>query len=95
MIHDTVEENGLTRKQNNLNKIHNIPLGSLVQVEFEKHGSAGVSVLISGRMRVIAHARDCDGTPLYTLGYWWPTFSESPLEGGFLEDSLTVIDGTG
>lgn len=50
---------------------HNIPLGSLVEVDIEvvQHGSDGVEVNLKGRCKlfVVRHHRDCDGTPLYVL----------------------------
>jgi hypothetical protein len=59
-IHDLIEENGKTIKENNLELKHNIPVGTLVEViNIEKY--KGV------RLYVVFHARDCDGTPLYCL----------------------------
>ena len=56
IFHDLVEANGKTIRQNNLEKKHNIPIGSLVEDK-----KTGV------RLFVVYHARDCDGTPLYCL----------------------------
>lgn len=57
---DIVESNGKTLKENNLAIPHNIPLESLVEVK-DENGEPGV------RLYVVAHLRDCDGTPLYGL----------------------------
>lgn len=67
MVADIVEENGKTIRQNNLEKTHSIPLGSLVEVIYEssdeEDNMAGV------RMFVVKHSRDCDGTPLYDISF--------------------------
>jgi len=57
---DVVENNGKTLKENNLTISHNIPLESLVEVT-DENGEPGL------RLYVVAHLRDCDGTPLYGL----------------------------
>lgn len=52
---DIVEENGKTIRENNLEREHEIAIGTLIE-------------LPSGeRLFVCQHARDCDGTPLYGL----------------------------
>ena len=56
MIHNLVQENGKTIKENNLEKMHKIPIGSLVEIEGSKE-----------RLYVCQQIRDCDGTPLYAL----------------------------
>jgi hypothetical protein len=91
MIHDLVEANGKTIKENNLAKVHQIPNGSLVELD------TGARVFVCG------HARDCDGTPLYLLSplkdsiredpYSWPTqheFYMGKYMGGYSERSLKV-----
>jgi len=55
IAHNLVEANGKTRKENNLEIEHKIPVGSLVELE------NGV------RLFVAKQSRDCDGTPLYIL----------------------------
>lgn len=56
LVHDIVEANGKTIRENNLEKIHNIPIGALVECT-----TTGI------RAFVAQHMRDCDGTPLYSL----------------------------
>jgi len=56
---DIVEENGKTIKENNLAREHKYPIGSLVELE---NGE---------RLFVMAYTRDCDGNPLYNLGFRW------------------------
>jgi hypothetical protein len=64
-IANIIEANGKTVRQNNLEKKHNIPLGSIVEITYndsdEEQNTFGL------RLFVVDHARDCDGTPLYTL----------------------------
>ena len=69
-ISETVEQNGKTIKQNNLEKKkHNIELGTLVEItsddtlhdEEDQHNGL--------RLFVVQHTRDCDGTPLYSLSF--------------------------
>lgn len=61
-----VEENGKTIRQNNLELKHNIPINSIVEVEY---GEERDETFIHGTARfyVVGHNRDCDGTPLYSL----------------------------
>jgi hypothetical protein len=58
-----IEANGKTIRQNNMEKQHAIPLGSLVEINLDYHDNHGM------RMRVVGHDRDCDGTPLYSLSF--------------------------
>lgn len=55
-------ETGKTFREENMEKTHNIPLGSLVEVilDGERNGL---------RLFVVQHGRDCDGTPLYGLSF--------------------------
>ena len=70
IVYNEVEANGKTRRENNLETQHKIPLLSLVEVlgensptDYKSNHHAGL------RLWVVAHARDCDGTPLYTLSF--------------------------
>ena len=62
-VGDIVEANGKTWKENNLEIKHNIPLGKLVEINWENGEYNGV------RLFVVSHGRDCDGTPLYGLSF--------------------------
>jgi hypothetical protein len=65
IVSDIVEDNGKTIKQNNLTIVHEIPIGSLVEIQDE-----GNEEQINGlRLFVVNHSRDCDGTPLYDLSF--------------------------
>ena len=87
-LHDIVEANGKTIKENNLAKQHNIPCGSLVEVKFDSWFGEGACWKVHARLWVDAHTRDCDGTPLYTLRSDYQRFN------GFSEESLTPIEIT-
>jgi hypothetical protein len=67
---EIVEENGKTIRQNNLEKKHQYPLGTLVKVEatiYSNIGAAKVDMKGECILYVVHHTRDCDGTPLYCL----------------------------
>jgi hypothetical protein len=66
-VADIVEENGKTIRQNNQEKTHNIPVGTLVEVDWHTWHGAGACEVTRARLWVISQDRDCDGTPLYTL----------------------------
>jgi len=83
VIHNTKEANGKTIKENNLEKKHIYPVGSLVEVNFEDFEGNGI------RLYVKKHMRDCDGTPLYSLGIPEDEYCNFP---GFSEDSLTLVN---
>lgn len=97
-VGDIVEKNGKTIKENNLEERHNIPIGSLVEVKYNKWYGEGACAKIHARLWVVEHNRDCDGTPLYTLsgpfkdGLLANRFHQA--DGGFSEESLTKIEVT-
>lgn len=89
-ISDVPDKDGLTSRQKNLAKSHNIPKGTLVETE------EGL------RLWVVEHERDCDDTPLYGLSFdknWSPkmygkdysTFARWRKDGGYPEESLTIV----
>lgn len=66
LVSNIVEANGMTVKENNLLKEHGIAIGALVEV----HGDSNDEESANGlRLFVVEHARDCDGTPLYSLSF--------------------------
>jgi hypothetical protein len=89
-------ETGKTYRQENNEKKHKIPLGTLVEVDFESP-KKGL------RLFVVRHDRDCDGTPLYSLSFN-KNWKEEPnelipkiafrmqIDCGYSERSLRVID---
>jgi hypothetical protein len=81
---DPDDPQGRSYRQVNADKQHAIAIDTLVELT-EKDGSYG-----NERLYVKQHARDCDQTPLYSLGL---RHHESPYQWvhGFSEDSLTVV----
>lgn len=102
--HDIVEENGKTVKENNLERNHNIPIDTLVEVKYDDWFGDGACQKVHGRFWVVEHCRDCDGTPLYNLSEHRKAalhefrchFGEYAVKnhGPFPEDALTIIDVT-
>lgn len=87
MIHDLSNpETGKTWKQENLEKHHTIPLGTLVEIETwdeqSEHEYGGA------RLFVASHDRDCDGTPLYALSMKRGETERRKMIFGFSEESL-------
>lgn len=97
IIHEIVEANGKTVKENNLERQHNIPVGTLVEVKFDDWFTDGACWKVHARLWVVRHTRDCDGTPLYTLSKWDSWESAEKLGStyyGFSEGSLTLVEIT-
>lgn len=96
MIHNLVNPaTGKTRKQENMELHHAIPVGSLVEVRFDRWYGEGACMKAHARLWVVSHDRDCDGTPLYTLSRWNdPPFALSTrdYQNGFGEESLTPME---
>lgn len=79
-VADIVEENGKTIRENNLEKVHDIPIGTLVEVKYDEWFGDGACVKAHARLWVVSHDRDCDGTPLYSLSpYKEPLFVDGSL----------------
>ena len=96
-VHDIVEENGKTIKENNLARQHAIPIGALVEVKFDKWHGDGACEKVHARLWVVKHTRDCDGTPMYTLSRWKSpedAFAFMNFHTGFVDKSLTPIEIT-
>lgn len=80
-VADIVEENGRTIRENNLEKAHDIPIGTLVEVKYDVWHSDGACEKTHARLWVVSHDRDCDGTPLYSLcKYKSPMFVDGSLK---------------
>ena len=95
-------DTGKTYRQENNEKSHNIPLGTLVEVDFDDSYGEPKRGL---RLFVVAHERDCDGTPLYALSFnkkWsadmfgeqFKTFARWAIDTGYSEECLKVCGGT-
>lgn len=61
-VSDLIESNGKTVKENNLSKKHNVPFGTLVEIDSDNDNE-------KLRVYVVGHTRDCDGEPLYQFSY--------------------------
>lgn len=68
-IGDLVQENGKTVKENNLELVHNVPVGSLVEITYESEYEEPSERVKGLRLFVVKHSRDCDGSPLYALSH--------------------------
>ena len=103
--HDLMESNGKTIKENNLEKKHNIPLGSLVEVEIQLYDTCAEGIVdLHGicKLYVVSHDRDCDGSPLYTVSIAPIVYPDNIrdrmkyksfffVESGYSEENLCVI----
>lgn len=68
MFSDIVEKNGKTIRENNMERLHSIPVDTLVEVQYDDWLGGGACAKTHARLWVVEHGRDCDGTPLYWLG---------------------------
>lgn len=88
-LHDIVEENGKTIRENNLEIPHTIPVGSLVEVTYEDSDLFGL------RLFLVMHIRDCNGKPLNYLSSHLEDMNEgrsySRMTVGFEDEDLKVI----
>lgn len=83
---DIVESNGKTVRENNLEREHNIPVGTLVEVQYTNWFGDGACEKVQARLFVVHRGRDCDGSPLYWL-------SKTPLEGQNDIQTISFDDG--
>lgn len=95
-LSDIVEENGKTIRENNLEKVHDIQIGTLVEVKFHEWHGDGACEKVHARLWVVSHDRDCDGTPLYSLSkFKEPMFVEGSIrfrgeDGWWLKEEPTL-----
>lgn len=78
LIHNELTDNGKTVRENNLELKHDIPLGTLVEIDCDYIDVHGL------RLFVGAHGRDCDGTPLYSL-----TFDKEVIGKDFSDEKFS------
>lgn len=96
-IHDLVNpDTGKTYKEENLEKRHNVPIGTLVEVKWDEWFGDGACWKIHARLWVVAHRRDCDGTPLYSVSQWDDPLFAMPdrAHHGLGEESLAAMEIT-
>ena len=101
VVHDVVEANGKTIRENNQEKTHRIPIGTLVEVKYDTWFGNGACEKVHARLWVVHHGRDCDGTPLYGVSPYRDALCDTVPEriaarvhGGMAEESLTPIEVT-
>lgn len=97
VVYDLADpKTGRTYREDNLAREHRIPVGTLVEVKFDRWFGDGACWKVHARLWVVKHTRDCDGTPLYSLNrYREPSASASFYSHhGFAEDSLVIMDVT-
>lgn len=94
VYNDIIEKNGKTVYENNMAIPHHIPIGTLVEVKYDRWHGGGACEKVHARLFVKTHARDCDGEPLYTLSKYPREFAEIPTlehRGFFTEKELTIV----
>lgn len=100
-IHEFVDPDdpkGRTHKQINLEKNHAYEIGSLVEIIDDDEHYEYEPYYNGARLYVVAHHRDCDGTPLYAMSADKndtfenkPGFANPTWVHGFTEESLKLI----
>jgi hypothetical protein len=58
---------GLTIREANLARQHKYPVGTLVEVKYDRWYGDGACAKVHARLWVVDYHRDCDGSPLYIL----------------------------
>jgi hypothetical protein len=104
VVHDIIGADGKTYQETNLERQHRIPIGTLVEVKYDKWHGDGACEKVHARLWVIHHGRDCDGTPLYALSKYRDAEPFDPSNrnlyaprvrvNGMPEESLTPIEVT-
>ena len=72
VLHDIVEDNGKTIRENNLERKHQVPIGTELRMSSPDPDEPDYALFMPGiegvvTCYVVMHTRDCDGTPLYAL----------------------------
>lgn len=99
LVSEIVEANGKTIRENNLAIKHRIPVGTLVEVKYERWHGKGACEKVHARLWVSQQIRDCDGEPLYVLSREREIDNKRlralfEVSGGFGEEQLTPIEVT-
>lgn len=84
-VADVVEPNGKTVRENNRSIPHEFPIGALVEISTNCPIGQFGSNYNGVRLFVVGHARDCDGSPLYSLSF-------DPNACKELEDAQKIFD---
>lgn len=75
-VHDYVEPNGQSIRENNYDRQHTIPIGAIVEVVYDDRDEDEDAQTFGLRLFVVNHSRDCDGTPLYDLSFCRTAFKD-------------------
>ena len=100
MVHnliDPTDPQGRTYKEVQLATSHSIPIGTLVEAKWDVWYGDGACCKFHGRLWVVNHTRDCDGTPLYDLSQWKSNTVArytGQVHRTFSEDQLTPVEIT-
>lgn len=78
-LKDPYDPEGRSYREVNNKRLHKLSVGDLVEVQIKDHESDRI------RLYVTKLTRDCDGTPLYSLG------ESKSLLFGYGEDCLHLI----
>lgn len=90
-------ETDKTFREMNAELEHNIPLGTLVEVQFDEWFGDGACWKVHARLYVVAHQRDCDMTPLYSLSRWNDydfAMTVGQCHHGYAENKLRIVPVT-
>lgn len=90
-IADIQEQNGKTVRQNNYARLHAIPIGVLVEIQIESDDDDYYLQARGVRLYVILHTRDCDGSPMYSLGMRKDEINVGRMDHGWDEESLSIV----
>lgn len=104
LVYNIRTPSGKTWKEENAELPHRIPIGALVEIQDPEGGVVNDA---RARLWVVEHTRDCDMTPLYSLGtktrqMQWEDAKQRGseiahvyamgFEGGYTEDNLKIIE---
>lgn len=98
ILHNIKLNDGKTIKEHNLEKKHGIAIGALVETKYDEWFGDGACTKIHARLFVTRQTRDCDGTPLYSIGpkRWdgdWESHGHAEEDLKVIELTASVIDG--
>jgi len=85
---------GKTPREENADKSHTIPIGSLVEVKLDYWHGDGACEKIHARFWVVKHTRDCDQMPMYSVSRWKdPAFAKktNQCHHGFVAEDMVVM----
>lgn len=89
-VADLVEANGKTIRENNRERQHTLPIGTLVEFVHED-GADEYEDYTGVRLYVIGHTRDCDEEPLVMLAANKHEDSRFGMVGPFCEHGLRPV----